>query len=242
MPRKQSFMVKQEPEDSMDFSEIFPMVNHFSFSSMTSNDTLGIEPMESKSPKLENNIPALWSIEKGKIEDEYPEGVPPNKTLADFGVAKEEVIGKFLPPKRELPHDVMERAEELKEQERIYHEHFIETMLNKYPVDNSYHANKARKYSPDQDTSSDEMSRRQRSEARKSNNDKSMESRYKKKVERAVNAYTIIHLRERILEYQNRMNFMKEMLLQTNSMDEQSDDLSSFDESDMESLSSISSY
>lgn len=244
MPRKQSFNIKQEPEDSMDFNEIFPMVHHFSFSSLTSNDTFGMEPMESKSPKADNNIPALWSLEKGKIDDEYPEGVPPNKTLADFGVTKKEVIEKFIPHRREPPHDVhiMDRAEEMKEQERIYHEHFIETMLNKYPVDNSYHANKARKYSPDQDTSSDETSRRQRSEARKSNNDKSMESRYKKKVERAVNAYTIIHLRERILEYQNRMNFMKEMLLQTNSLDEQSDDLSSFDESDMESLSSISSY
>lgn len=227
----------------MEFGDLFPIVHHFSFSSFTSNDTLGMmEPMESKSPKVDANIPALWSIEKGKIDDEYPGGVPLNKTLADFGMTKDEAIAKFIPENRELPHDVLDRAEEMKEQERIYHEHFIETMLNKYPVDNSYHANKARQYSQDQDTSSDETSRRQRSEARKSNNDKSMESRYKKKVERAVNAYTIIHLRERILEYQTRMNFMKEMLLQTNAMDEQSDDLSSFDESDMESLSSFSSY
>lgn len=232
-------MVKQEPEDSMDFNGIFPMVDHFSFLSMTSDD--GMELLESKPTKIENNIPALWSIEKGKIEDEYPDGVPPNRTLADFGVAKEEVLSKFMPcdRQRHLPHDVIERAEELKERERIYHEHFIATMLSKYPVDHSYHANKARTYLQEDDTSSDEMSRRQRTEARKSNNDKSMESRYKKKVERAVNAYTIIHLRERILEYQTRMNFMKDLL--TNSMDEQSDDLSSHDESDMESLSSISS-
>lgn len=235
MPRKQSFNIKQEPEDSMEFGELFPIVHHFSFSS--SSDTL-----DSKSPKADANIPALWNIEKGKIDEEYPEGVPPNKTLADFGLTKEEVIGKFIPESRDLPIDVMVRAEEMKEQERIYHEHFIETMLNKYPVDNSYHANKARQYSQDQDTSSDETSRRQRSEARKTNNDKSMESRYKKKVERAVNAYTIIHLRERILEYQTRMNLMKDMLLQTNLLDEQSDDLSSVDESDMESLSSMSSY
>lgn len=242
MPRKQSFIIKQEPEDSMDFSEIFPMVHHFSFSSLASNDTFGMEPMESISTRAESNVPALWSIEKNIIDDEYPDGVPPNKTLADFDVTKEEVMEKFIPPPRLLPHDVMVRAEEMKEQERIYHEHFIESMLNKYPVDNSYHANKARKYSPDQDTSSDDASRRQRTKARKSNNDKSMESRHRKKQERAVNAYTMLHLRERILEYQTRMNFMKEMLLQTNSFDEQSDDLSSVDESDMESLSSISSY
>lgn len=242
MSRQQFFNIKQEPVDWMEFGASFPMDHHFAFSLLTSNDTLGImEPMESKS-KPDANIPALWSIEKGKIDDEYPGGVPPNKTLADLGVTKEEVIAKFIPESRELPHDVLDRAEEMKEQERIYHEHFIETMLNKYPVDNSYHANKARQYSQDQDTSSDETSRRQRSEARKSNNDKSMESRYKKKVERAVNAYTILHLRERILEYQTRMNFMKEMLLQTNSMDEQSDDLSSIEESDLESLSSVSSY
>lgn len=240
MPRKQSIVVKQEPEDSYEFNEIFPMANNFSFSS---NDTFGIEPIESKSTKPENNIPALWNIEKAKIDDEYPDGVPPAKLLADFGVAKEEVIRKFIPQRRELSNDEIERAEELKEQERIYHEHFIETMLNKYPVDNSYHANKARKYSQEQDTSSDEMSRLQRSEARKSNNDRSMESRYKKKVERAVNAYTIIHLRERILEYRSRMDSMKEMLLQTNSMMEvQSDESSSLDESDKESLSSIGSY
>lgn len=258
MPRKQLFTIKQEPEDSMEFGDLFPMVHHFSFSSFTKNETYGMESMESTSPEpispestspestspkesSEIFIPALWSIEKGKIDDEYPEGVPPHASLATFGVTKEEVVSKFIPPPRQLPHDVMDRAEDMKEQENNYLEDFIEAMLNKYPVDGSYHANKARKYSFEQDISSDEANRRQRTQERKSNNDRSMESRYRKKVERAVNAYTVLHLRERILEYQTRMNFMKELLLQTNSMDEQSDDLSSFDESDMESMESLSS-
>lgn len=237
-------MIKEEPEDSFDFNELFPVVSECPFSSLTSNDTLGFEPIDIKPAKVENNIPPLWYIEKGKIDEDYPDGVPENKSLSEFGITKDEAISKFLPKERVLSSDVAERAEELKEQERIYHENFISTILNKYPVDNSYHANKARKYS--QDTSRDDESKYQTT-ARKNNNDKSIESRYKKKVERAVNAYSIIHLRERILEYQTRMNVMKEMLLQTNSdraIDEQSttDDLSSLDESDMESLSSFSSF
>lgn len=240
MSRKQSFTIKQEPEDYMDFSAIFPMIHHFSFPSFAPNNMFGIVPMESQSPKAESSIPALWSIEKLKIDEQYPEGVPDSKPLAHFGVTKEEVIEKFLPKQRQLSHDVMARAEELKDQERNYHEDFIDSMLHKYPVDNTYHPNKARKFSTDQDISSDEMNRRQLTEARKSNNDKSMESRYKKRIERTVNAYSVLHLRERILEYQHRMNLMKEMLLQTNTMDELFEDLSSFEESDIESLSSIS--
>ena len=233
----QTFVIKQEPEDSMECCETFPMVDHFSFSS---NETLAIEPMVSKSPKLENNIPALWELEKSKIEAEYPDGVPPKSTLAAFDEStKQEVISSFIPKPRQLPRDVMERAEEMKAQERQKHEDFVEMMLNQYPVDKTYNPNKARKYSEEQE---DDDTSRERSEARKANNNKSMVSRHKKKIEREVNAYTVIHLRERILEYQTRMNFMKEMLLQTK-MDEQFDDLSSFEEmdSEMESLSSISS-
>lgn len=247
MPRKQFLTMKEEPEDSFDFHELFPVVNECPFSSLPPNEPLGLEPIEPKQTKMENYIPALWYIEKGRVDEEYPNGVPENRSLSQLGVTKQETLEKFIPQERQLPADVAERAEDLKEQERMHHEHFIATMLSKYPVDNSYHPNKARKYSQDQDTSNDEEYKRQTT-ARKTNNDKSIESRYKKKVERAVNAYTIIHLRERILEYQTRMNIMKEMMLQTNTcgqpIDEQSiaDDLSSLDESDMESLSSISSY
>lgn len=240
-------MVKEEPEDSFDFHELFPVVNECPFSSLTSNDTLGLEPIETKPSKVETNIPPLWYIEKGKIDDEFRDGksVPQSKSLSELGITKGEAISTFLPREIVLASDVAERAQELKEQEKIYHENFLSTILNKYPVDNTYHANKARKYS--QDTLNVDESKRQ-TKARKDNNDKSIESRYKKKVERAVNAYSIIHLRERILEYQTRMNIMKELLLQTNAnsrpIDEQStaDDLSSVDESDMESLSSFSSY
>lgn len=232
MPRKQSLLIKDEPEDSFNFHELFPVVDECPFSSLSPIDTLPLqfEQREIKSEKTESAIPALWFIEKCKLEEEQQDGLSDSlseQSFGSLGVSKEEILSKFLPPKRVLAPDVTERAEELKQQERILHERFIEAMLEKYPVDKSYHPNKARKYTNSDNDMDDGYKRT--NVARQSNNDKSMESRYKKKVERAVNAYTIIHLRERILAYQTRMSVMKEMLLQTDILS--FDDLSS-DEND----------
>lgn len=248
MSRKQILMLKAEPEESFDFNELFPVVNENPFS--PANDSSEFEnAIGSKPTKSDVPVPALWFIEKCRVEEAYPNGVPKSKSLAELGTSKEQVLSRILPMKKDLAPDVMQRANELKEQERINHEDFIANVLNQYPVDKSYHPNKARKYaSSDASYDADEDSKRQ--SARKNNNGKSMESRYKKKVERAVNAYTIIHLRERILAYQTRMSMMKEMLLQehsaslsTMSDDQQNtEEISMFDESDIESLSSISSF
>lgn len=241
--RKQNLVVKEEPEDSFDFNALFPVVNECPFSS---NDSSVFEHIESKPVKAD--VPALWFIEKCKIDEEHPDGVPKNRRLSQLGTTRDEVLNKILPKKRVHAPDVIERAKELKEQERIRNEDFVATMLGQYPVDMSYHPNKARKY-VNTDYDGDDDSKRQ-TEARKNNNDRSMESRYKKKVEQAVNAYTIIHLRERILEYQTRMNLMKEMILQQNSNNfaanddepHKNEEAMVYDESDMESLSSFSSF
>lgn len=245
MSRKQILVVKEEPEDAFDFNELFPVVNECPFSPLTTNGSNKLEHLEPKSNK--SDVPALWFIEKCRIEEDNPDGVSKSRNLSELGTTKDEVLNKLLPPKKQLSPDVIQRAAELKEQERIHHEDFVATMLSQYPVDKSYHPNKARKYATS-DYDADEDSKRQ-TEARKNNNGKSMESRHKKKVERAVNAYTIIHLRERILAYQTRMSLMKEMLLQENvdmsTIDDDQragEEISMFDESDIESLSSISSF
>lgn len=271
MPRKQFLTIKDDPEDAFDFHELFPVVDECPFSSLTPIDTfpLQFEQHEIKSEKMETAIPALWFIEKCKLEEDQQDGISDcssDNNYGALGTSKEEILNKLLPRKRLMTPAVKERAEELKQQERMHHERFIEAILEKYPIDKSYHPNKARKYT-NSDNDTDDGFKRQ-NVARRSNNDKSMESRYKKKVERAVNAYTIVHLRERILAYQTRMSMMKEMLMQNDiltfddlSGDESdtpaspspppsyasSDDtttissLSDF-ESDIESISSISSY
>lgn len=239
MPRKQFLAIKDEPEDSFDFHELFPVVNECPFSSLSPIDInpLQFEQHEIKSEKFtEATVPPLWFIEKCKLEEDLQDGMSDsssNKSFGSVGASRDEILSKFLPNECVMSPAVMERAEELKQQEYIRHERFIEAILEKYPVDKSYHPSKARKYDNSDVDMADEGNQRQ-NVVRRSKNDKSIESRYKKKVERTVNAYTVIHLRERILAYQTRMSIMKQMLLQNDILC--FDDLSS-DEYDTASAS-----
>lgn len=181
----------------------------------------------------ENVIPPLWVLEKLDVDEKFKDGVPPTTPLTPEERLEE--IKKFLPKKRNLSPEVQQRADELMKADLDFMETFVAMQLHKYPIDNSYHANKARKYSPDPNAeSSDEMSQRQMN--RKANNGKSMESRTKKKQERTESAYKIIYLRELILEYQLRMDYMK-ALMDPTALDAPVDD-SRNGKRDSESLSS----
>lgn len=193
---------------------------------------------KSKKPRV-NIIPPLWVIERAKLKREYPQGVPKNRSLAELGVNKEQVIQKFMPQQRTLPSDVNERAVALKTVKNESHEKFIRDMMNAFPIDKSYHPNKARKYEKkDDDPEMDEIARLALEEARKANNGKSMVSRCKKKSGNANNEYTEVLLRELIIAFQSRMDFMKGMVFQTNMLLSMQMDECKHGETDSESVSS----
>lgn len=223
MPRKQFLTIKCETED-FDFNELFPSVDECPFSSLSTIDSLPLEIQQTQmktepdetSEKGEKEVPPLWYIEKGLLDEKQANGMQdemPEKTFEELGESKAEIMSSFLGHDREVEPDVAIRAEQLMEKERNIRERFLQKVMAIYPVDKSYHPSKARKYTSSETENEDENSR---DEERRNNNGKSLESRHKKKVERAINAYTILHLRERILTYQARLNIMKEMLLQEN--------------------------
>lgn len=177
------------------------------------------QKFRSKRSKRANNIP-LWIIERELINERNRKQNPEEMSdfanqiecLEDLGINIEEATERFLPREQNLTPELLRRAEILKRKEsELYHKALSE-FLAKNPVERTHHPSKARMHTPSELSSGIDQ------ETRRSNNTKSFESRYKKKVERAVNAFTVVYVRERILKYNCRMNMMQEMLVQETGM------------------------
>lgn len=137
-----------------------------------------------------------------------------------FGMLKTEnsaeLEKKLIPDEKELPPDVEERANEILERENENYFKFIDWVLKEYPVEETHNPRKARKHASNGDgEKTDEIDSEPSVNRRKIANDRCFKSRHIKDVESAIDGYSVIYLQERILEYELRMEFMKQMFLQS---------------------------
>lgn len=177
----------------------------------TPSTSTGVTASQSK-PFVENAIPPLWAIEKSKLEQEHPNGVPSPKRLEELGLTKEQVIQRFLPKRRPLSIEATIRAELLKANELELFNKYMAHVKTKFPIDTSYHPNKARTYAQPSEPSATNENGLSEAE-RKEQNEQSKDSRFKKKSEIYEAAYTLIFFRERIHHHAMRHYAMKQFLM-----------------------------
>lgn len=137
----------------------------------------------------------------------------------------EEVLNRVLPKKRQLSADAVARANKLKYREMCLYRAFMSEIDEEMPNELMHHPDKARSFTQndfDECTSSDDAddaddtdsSHHTPDNGKANSNSKSMESRFKQKIGRRNSCLTIMFLRERIFEYNMRMDILKRMLKQ----------------------------
>lgn len=164
-----------------------------------------IELLAGLSPESLSNFEATQRL--SAMQMEQPELDPVQATQITA-----ELLSKLLPKKQALSTDVAARAEIVKRREIIRYQKFMKKFHDENPMELKYHAAKARPYSNDDDPDELMESDGTKKLQRMINNQKSLESRHKQKLNRVNNGMTVIYLRERILEYQKRMNMLKTLL------------------------------
>lgn len=206
------------PLNSIEMLETIEISN-IKVESMDTSETYEILQTEFKGETLNESrenreMPPSYFIDMFMDSDKASDQAK-KRTFAQLGVSKEEILNKLFPTKRELSAEAKIRADEIKEREMLRYQQFMQERDVENPKELIYHPSKIRKHNKNQiDVSSGDV--QHKLEKRLINNQKSLESRHKKKFQRTNNSYTLIYLRERILEYQLRMDMLKETIHQKN--------------------------
>lgn len=186
---KEEFSINIQPSVSMESIESTGSTQ--SASSTISTETAPSTTSDSmESPSnffVENIIPPSWTIEKRKIDGEYPDGVSKTDALADYDLPN--VSSECEQRKNSL--NVNARYRQSVNREIELHDPFVEAVQNKYPIDVSYRTN-------DASISSNKNDERLTKVSLEELNRQSMGSRSKKDCANAFSAYKQIFLHKRV--------------------------------------------
>lgn len=123
---------------------------------------------------------------------------------------KEKFLQSFLPPEKEFGPDELIKRQQLLHHEQELYEKFLQRANIEYPMQLSYHDNKARKNVAECNC----LKRNCKKCKRLIQNQKSLESRYKAQIENRNNLFRILFLQERIAKYTLLEQMMKKMVYQ----------------------------